>query len=429
MRSFPTGFVWGAATAAHQVEGGNWNTDCWALEHASPSVFAEPSGDAIDQYHRYEDDLALLAALGLNSYRFSIEWARIEPEEGFVRQAALDHYKRLIEACWTRGLSPCATFHHFTTPRWMARKGGWTSPAIADAFGRYCGIVADALGEDLASACTINEINIPAFVRQSRMLPDFSETHRAAARTALGGAEPEAFYMFAGTSGYAARAVAAHERARDAIKSAVPELLVGMTISIQEEEAEDHDDARAALAVRREALYDPFYDAAKGDDFVGVQTYTRLMTFRDGKTGRPKGAEKTSMGYEFRPQALAAACRDAAKSTGVPVLVTESGYAGEDKRRCDFIRGALDGVHAAIAEGVDIRGYYYWSAFDNFEWMSGYGMRFGMIDVDRRTQTRLVKPSAAMLGAIARANALDVAEGETRVLDETGSPLGLGKRA
>lgn len=117
MRAFPEGFVWGAATAAHQVEGGNTASDCWALEHAVPSVFAEPSGDAIDQYHRYGDDLALLAALGLDSYRFSIEWARVEPEEGVISQAALDHYKRLIEASWTRGLQPCATFHHFTTPQ------------------------------------------------------------------------------------------------------------------------------------------------------------------------------------------------------------------------------------------------------------------------------------------------------------------------
>jgi len=425
MRAFPEGFVWGAATAAHQVEGANTGSDCWALEHARPSVFAEPSGDAIDQYHRYGDDLAVLAALGLDSYRFSIEWARVEPEEGVFSQAALDHYKRLIEACWTRGLQPCATFHHFTTPRWMAKQGGWTAPAIADAFARYCGVVAEHVGDDLASACTINEINIPALVRLSRMLPDFSTAHREAARAALG-AQPEAFFMFAGTQGYAQRAIDAHRKARDAIDAAAPELAVGMTMSIQEEEAEDHDDARAALKARRAAIYDPFYEAAQYDDFVGVQTYTRLMTFRDGRTRRPKGAEKTAMGYEYRPQALAAACRDAADKTGVPVLITESGYSGADPRRCDFIRSALEGVHGAIADGVDIRGYYYWSAFDNFEWMSGYGPKFGMIAVDRATQRRLVKPSAALLGAIAKANALDAEEDGAVVLGETGAPVGMG---
>jgi len=425
MRAFPEGFVWGAATAAHQVEGGNSSSDCWALEHANPSVFAEPSGDAIDQYERYADDLAILAALGLNSYRFSIEWARVEPEEGVFSMAALDHYKRLIEACWTRGLEPSATLHHFTTPRWMARQGGWTSPKIADAFARYCGVVAEHVGDDLASAATINEINIPALVRRSRMLPDFSEAHRKAAREALG-AEPEVFFMFAGTEGYAERAIDAHRKAREAIDAASPDLAVGMTISIQEEVSEDDDNARAALKARRAAIYDPFYDAAQDDDFVGVQTYTRMMTFRDGRTGRPKGAEKTAMGYEYRPQALAAACRDAAEKTGVPILITESGYSGADARRCHFIQGALDGVHKAIADGVDIRGYYYWSAFDNFEWMSGYGQKFGIIAVDRTTQKRLVKPSAALLGAIATANALDVEEGETVVLSETGAPVGTG---
>jgi len=262
-------------------------------------------------------------------------------------------------------------------------------------------------------------------VRLSRMLPDFSDAHRKAALEALG-AQPEAFFMFAGTEGYAERALDAHRKAREAIDAASPDLAVGMTISIQEEVAEDDDNARKALKARRAAIYDPFYEAAQDDDFVGVQTYTRLMTFRDGRTGRPKGAEKTAMGYEYRPEALAAACRDAAEKTGVPVLITESGYSGADARRCHFIQGALDGVHAAIADGVDIRGYYYWSAFDNFEWMSGYGQKFGIIAVDRTTQKRLVKPSAALLGAIATANALDVEEGETVVLSETGAPVGTG---
>jgi beta-glucosidase/6-phospho-beta-glucosidase/beta-galactosidase len=112
--TFPADFVWGAATAAHQVEGGNWNSDCWALENAKPSFFIEPSGVACDQFARYNDDLAILAGLGLNTYRFSIEWARVEPEEGAFSQQILDHYKRVIDACWTRNIQPMATFHHFT---------------------------------------------------------------------------------------------------------------------------------------------------------------------------------------------------------------------------------------------------------------------------------------------------------------------------
>ena len=139
-RPFPDGFIWGAATAAHQVEGGNVNSDCWALEHAKPSLFREPSGDAVDQYHRFADDVAILAGLGLKAYRFSIEWARIEPEDGFFSQAALDHYQRCIDACLSRGVAPVLTFHHFTLPLWQARQGGFTAPDFPDRFARYCEI-------------------------------------------------------------------------------------------------------------------------------------------------------------------------------------------------------------------------------------------------------------------------------------------------
>src|ERR1700719_2548186 len=144
-RAFPPGFVWGAATAAHQVEGGNVKSDSWALEHASPSLFREPSGDAVDQYHRFAGDIALVAGLGLGAYRFSIEWARIEPEEGFFSQAALDHYQRCIDLCLAAGVEPVLTFHHFTLPLWQAKRGGFTDPAFADRFGRYCARAAKAL--------------------------------------------------------------------------------------------------------------------------------------------------------------------------------------------------------------------------------------------------------------------------------------------
>src|SRR5690242_2830533 len=125
---FPKGFLWGAATAAHQVEGGNFNSDVWALEQARPSIFREPSGEAIDHWNRFADDVAILAALGLGAYRFSIEWARIEPEEGSFSQSALDHYQRCIDACLERGVAPVITFHHFTQPLWQACNGGLTDP-------------------------------------------------------------------------------------------------------------------------------------------------------------------------------------------------------------------------------------------------------------------------------------------------------------
>src|SRR5512138_3105926 len=162
--TFPEGFIWGTATAAHQVEGGNWNNDWWAWEHAEGTPCVEPSGDACDHYHRYRDDIALLADLGFNAYRFSLEWSRIEPEDGEFSRAALDHYKRMCDACLARGLHPIVTFHHFTTPRWVAARGGWTVLATADLFARFCERAAARLGDVLARACTLNEPNIVADV-------------------------------------------------------------------------------------------------------------------------------------------------------------------------------------------------------------------------------------------------------------------------
>ncbi len=135
---YPKGFLWGVATAAHQVEGNNVNSDEWVLEYVKPSTFAEPSGDACDHYHRYLDDIGLIARLGFNTYRFSVEWARIEPEQGSFSTAELDHYRRVAAACRDHGLTPMVTFWHFTSPRWFAARGGWESDGAGDLFVRYC---------------------------------------------------------------------------------------------------------------------------------------------------------------------------------------------------------------------------------------------------------------------------------------------------
>ena len=168
MRPFPKGFIWGTATAAHQVEGGNTACDLWPMEMAPESYFAEPSGDACDHYHLYPNDLALLKGLGFGAYRFSVEWARIEPEEGFFSQAALDHYRRMIAACHAIGILPIVTFHHFTAPLWFTRDGGWEDAKSVDRFARYCERAGAALGDLVGRACTINEANIPMMITAFR---------------------------------------------------------------------------------------------------------------------------------------------------------------------------------------------------------------------------------------------------------------------
>src|SRR6476659_908685 len=159
---FPEGFLFGSSTAAHQVEGGNANNDWWAWEHAAGTPAAEPSGDAIDQYHRYAADFALLAGLGQNAHRLSLEWSRIEPEPGEFSRAALQHYRRVLGTLAEHGLEAFVTLHHFTNPLWFARRGGWAARDAVERFERYCEVVARELGDLMPWACTINEPQVVA---------------------------------------------------------------------------------------------------------------------------------------------------------------------------------------------------------------------------------------------------------------------------
>jgi beta-glucosidase len=403
---FPKRFLWGAATAAHQVEGGNISSDFWALENARPSLFKERSGDAVDHYHRFDEDIALLADLGLGAYRFSIEWARIEPEEGFFSQATLDHYQRCIDACLRHQVAPVLTFHHFTLPLWAARRGGFTDPDFADRFGEYCDHAAKSL-TGFEIACTINELNLPLVVREEFMGRAWNADAIACQRAAeaiLGGSLDRTF-LFAPPEAILNHGLAAHRRARDAIKSRHPDAKIGITLAIQDEQSEPG--AEHLRDERRERYYGACLDAVAGEDFIGVQTYTRVVVRADGRFGPEPGHPLTVMGYEDRPQALAETCRYVWARTKTPIIVTENGWAGEnDTRRIAFIRSALTGLHGAIAEGVDVGGYFYWSLIDNFEWLSGYAPKFGLLGVDRTTQQRQIKPSAVAFGEIARMNAV-----------------------
>lgn len=406
MHQFPEGFIWGAATAAHQVEGDNVNSDLWRLERATPSLFKEPSGAAIDQWNRFDDDVAVLAGLGLGSYRFSIEWARVEPEEGYFSRSALDHYQRCIDACLRRGVAAIPVFHHFTLPLWQTRNGGFADPRFAERFARYCEATARAL-TGFGVACTINELNIPLFIGQvlgSKLKGEEGQAIRAAGEAAIG-APLEGVFFFTPPAAILDQGLKAHAMGRDAIKSVHPECKVGVTLSIADYEAEPGGET--ARDARRAELYDPFLDALCEDDFIGVQTYTRIIVGPDGRLKSAASRPRTSMGWEDRPEAVAATCRYVWERTRTPILVTENGWAGsDDARRCAFIREALVALKAEMDQGVDVRGYLYWSLLDNYEWMSGYDPKFGLIAVDRRTQQRQIRPSGLVLGQIARENGL-----------------------
>ncbi len=392
-RRFPDGFRWGTATAAHQVEGGNTNNDWWDWEHVAGSPCVEPSGDACDHWNHFGDDIALLAELGFDTYRFSIEWSRIEPAEGEFSTIALDHYRRMCAACLEHGVEPVVTFHHFTNPRWLSARGGWAEPTTAEVFARFCDRATQSLGDLIGRGCTINEPNIVAFIGYAMgMFPpghtDTSESDRVG----------DVFRR-------------AHRLATDAIKAGPGDFPVGLTLSMDDYRAVPDDD-EAAIAQRDEArrlMEDPYLEAVRGDDFLGVQAYSRSRFGPDGLMGPEEGVEVIEhMGYEFWPEALEATIRRAWDvSQQVPLHVTENGIAHEnDDRRIDYVRSALEGVLACLDDGIDVGGYTYWSLLDNFEWAFGYGPRFGLVAVDRSTMERRPKSSAHWLGAIAAANEL-----------------------
>lgn len=402
--TFPPHFYWGAATAAHQVEGGNVYNDNWVLEHTPGTVYTESSGDACDHYHRYREDIALLASLGLNLYRFSLEWSRIEPEEGEFSLAALEHYRRVLATCHEHGLTPMVTFHHLTSPRWLAADGGWEGEGTPEKFARYCEHAITYLGDLLPLACTLNEINLGALLRSSGVplnphTPWFAEAARRV------GSDAEHFRPFLYAEPQRGREImlAAHRRGVEALKAGPGKREVGVTLALADIQAEAGGEELAAQM--RHDLQDIYLEALRDDDFVGVQTYSRQIFGPTGQIQPAEGTELTLTGDEFYPEALAATIRYAHTATGRPVFVTENGVAtANDERRQVYVERALRGVANCLHEGINVRGYIYWTALDNFEWMFGYRPTFGLIAVNRQTQERTIKPGARWLGQVALAS-------------------------
>ena len=407
---FPPGFLWGAATAAHQVEGNNLNSDLWLIERLPNSMFKEPSGDACDQYHLYEQDINLLADLGFNAYRFSIEWARIEPEEGAFSRAELEHYRRELEVCHARGITPLVTFYHVTMPRWLAYRGGWENPQSVEWFARYCDRATEHLGDLIGYAATFNEPDLPSLFRWMNIpgpkgdmsLSTLMREQQAEIRRQVG--SPLFTSLLNGdVDKCQENMMAAHKKGKAAIKVKRNNLPVGLTLAMEDDQPVGPN---SRYRDKRAEVYTPWLTLAKEDDYIGVQTYTRSRIGQ--KTlPPPEGAEMTQSAFEFYPEALENTVRLASEQTGVPVIVTENGVAiADDTRRVEYIQRALAGLKRCLDDGVDVRGYIHWSLIDNFEWISGFEPKFGLVAVDRQTQKRTAKPSAVMLGNIAAKNRL-----------------------
>ena len=435
--TFPEHFLIGAATAAHQVEGNNTNCDFWAQEQLPHSSFLEPSGIACDHYNRYEEDIQLLADAGLKAYRFSVEWARIEPEEGRFDDAEIAHYERVIDCCLAHGIEPVLTLFHFTSPVWLIKKGGWEAESTVEDFRRYVSYVIERLGAKLHTVCTINEANmglqLAAISKRYQLMAERMAKMQAArpagesAKSAEGKVQVGMnFQKMMENAKYAAMENAqvfgtpqphvfvspktpegdllgmrAHQAAKAAIKALYPDMKVGLTLSLHDLQALPGGESFVETNWAEEFTH--YLPYLEGDDFLGVQNYTRTLYGPEGQLPAPEGAELTQMDYEFYPEGLEHVIRKVHEGFSGDLIVTENGIAtADDSRRVEFIRRALEGVSRCLADGIPVRGYFYWSLMDNFEWQKGYSMQFGLVAVDRETMERTPKESLRFLGSFAR---------------------------
>ena len=416
-------FLIGAATAAHQVEGNNTNSDIWAMEYMAHGGYPEKSGLAANHYVTYREDIARMAAAGLNAYRFSLEWARIEPEEGVFDTEATEHYRDVIQCCYDHGIEPVVTLHHFSSPKWLIGRGGWEDERVVGYFERYARYVCEQYGDLLHYVCTLNEANmgvlIAIYIRQAMEERAKREGEEGAAlqvgvdieamaaehdaqvaenREVFGVDEAAVFVSPRSAVGIEI-VKRAHMRAVEVIHELIPSAKVGMTLSLRDIQAAPGGEARAEAAWAEE--FGQFVPALVNDDFFGVQNYTRTVFGPEGELPPAQGSELTQMGYEFYPQGLEHVIRRVHESFPGQLMVTENGIAtDDDTRRVAFIDGALGGVRTCLRDGIDVAGYLYWSLIDNYEWQSGYAMQFGLMD---RGEGHPSKPSLAHLGSLCRA--------------------------
>ncbi len=426
-RHFPDGFLWGAATAAHQVEGDNrWN-DWWAAETAGFLPFA--SGEACRHYELFAQDFDLARSLGQNAHRLSIEWSRIEPEEGQWNEAALDHYRAVIEALRSRAIEPLVTLHHFTNPRWLASRGGWLATGTAERFAAYAERVAAALVPEVRWWLTINEPTVYAkYAMVNGRWPPFRKRRYLAALRVLRNMSR------------------AHALTYDVIHRQRADAMVGLTHSgpfVQPRQPASLLD-RAAATARNFVLNElPFHllrQAGTGKfDFVGLNYYCRTLIHWSMRSGMLFGRDwladdqgnarrYSDLGWEVYAPGFKQQLRAAARF-GVPVVVTENGIATDDESlRLDYLREHLASLAEAVAEGVAVRGYFYWSLIDNFEWAEGTRPHFGLCRVDYASQRREPRPAARYYAEVCRSGRLPAANGSIAGVDGCGAAVDDGCR-
>lgn len=395
-------FYWGSATSSHQVEGGTRNDwSKWEKKNAErlaresktkwelwqqkkfPEMFHSEnyiSAEACDQYHRYEEDFDLLKEGGQNAYRFSIEWSRVEPEEGVFDEAVLKHYLDVVKALRARGIEPFVTLWHWTLPIWLSARGGLLALDFPKLFALYAEKVMKVLQEDVSFVMTVNEPN--SVIANGYITGQWT---------------PQKKNIFLALRAYRNLAKA-HRMAYRTLKGKYPKLSVGCTeiftlfLSRNEQSLLD----RLAMRLAWKWGNEEFLSRIVGSyDFLGVQNYfsVRVGILGIQKNTSAEYARKSDLGWDFYPEGLGKLLTTCARY-GVPLYVTEDGLAdAKDTLREDFLRLRIASMKQVISEGVDVRGYFYWSLLDNFEWDKGFWPKFGLIEVDRKTLERKPRKS------------------------------------
>ena len=420
---FPTGFWWGTASSGHQVEGNNYRNHWWAFEQ-NPKVdwSAGRSGRACNWWENAEQDFDRMQALHLNVHRLSLEWSRIEPAPGQFDHAALDRYRAMLAGLQMRGIRPVVALHHFTQPQWFAHGGGWLNPEAIDRFQRYTQVVVQTLGDLCDCWLTMNEPIVDVVQSWVRGLWPPQQRNPILAWQVL------------------RRLLFAHAAAYHTIHAHQPTAQVSYThafhafrgrpswhplhnwIAAARAYLIDHLWAHATLTGR---ILPPFgsgwYDAKLADtlDFIGVNYYGQSLVQLSpdprllfGGDYHPPGADYSDSGAHgpyshYSPHGLYAHCL-ALRASGKPIFITENGLPDrDDDQRPRWILGHLAAIHRAIGAGCDIRGYFHWTFVDNFEWNEGWGLRFGLVELDPQTQVRIPRPSAHLYGEIARTNGIE----------------------
>jgi len=370
---FPENFIWGTAISAYQTEGNNKNTDWWAWEQETfktpgkKKYPLEKSGIACDFYNKYEEDFDLCKKLNNNAVRLSVEWARIEPQEGIWDKREIEHYKKVLRSAQNKGLKTFVTLHHFTNPLWFSKKGGWQNPKSAKYFERYAKKCAEEFGEWMNVVLTINEPQTLALMAYVR------------------GIWPPQKKSFLKAILVQINFIRAHRKGYKAIKNVVEDLPMGIVKDIVWFEAHPEKGNLIGNLVAKVLTFggcDFFLRPLKGYmDLIGVNYY--FTEWLEGFKLKNLDGRVSDLGWRICPKGLEKVLLNLQKYN-LPIYVTENGLADEkDSLREGFLRDMLEACSHALEKGVSLKGYFYWSLLDNFEWHEGYWPKFGLVEVDR----------------------------------------------